>query len=139
MIFDSVDSGIASQCLVSMSILTACIPSLKPFLDGFESGMLGVSFKPQGGTFNGNSYEMSSSNGGGRSARPRNPDVKDNTGAYLAAISSQRSRNSPGETGSVDSGKSDAMIIKRTDQWDIRYETSHAPSLEPRKEVQDAV
>ena len=130
MIFDSIASGIASQCLLGITILTACIPSLKPFLDGFESGMLGVNFKPQGGTFNGNNYEMHVSNSSNRSAsRSRNIDVKDNTGAYLAAISSQRSRSSPGETGSVDSRKSDAMIIKRTDHWDIRYETSHVPSL----------
>ncbi len=142
-IFNSIASGITTQALLSMAITTACIPALKPFLDGFESGMLGVSLK-QGsalGTFNGNSYEMNKSNSGNKSAlRSRTRDGDDGGGGYLAAISGQRTRNgnhSGDETGSLDSGKSDAMIIKRTDQWDIRYESTKASSLDPRKEVED--
>ena len=138
--FDSVASGVVSQCLLGITILTACVPTLKPFLDGFESGMLGVHFKPHGGTSKSDSYEMNASNSGNKSTlRSRTVDVKDNSGPYLTAITSQRSRGSPGETGSVDSSKSDAMIIKRIDQWDIRYENSQTLSLDPRKEIQYSV
>jgi hypothetical protein len=140
-IFNSIASGVATQTLLSIAITTACIPALKPLLDAFESGMLGVSFK-QGsvpGTFNGNSYEMN--NSGNKSAlRSRNRDGEEGGGGYLAAIGVQRAKNSNhsrDETGSLDSGKSDAMIIKRTDQWDIRYESAKASSLEPRNEVED--
>ena len=130
MFFNSIASGIATQCLLCVTIITACIPSVKPFLDGFESGMLAVSLKRPEGKSNLNSYEMNNSNSAYKSAlRLRNMDG-DGAG-YLAAISGQRSRASQGKTGSLDSGKSDAMIIKRTDQWDIRYENAHSPSLEP--------
>jgi hypothetical protein len=62
MIFNSIASGIASQCLLSVAVTTACVPSLKPFLDGFESGMLGVTIK-QSRNFNSESYEMDNSVG----------------------------------------------------------------------------
>jgi hypothetical protein len=140
-IFSSTASGIATQTLLGMAIPTACIPALKPFLNGFESGMLGVSLKPGSarGTFNSNSYEMN--NSGNKSAfRLRNRDGEEGKGGYLATISGQRKghgNQSGDETKSLDSGKSDAMIIKRTDQWDIRYESVKASSLDPRKEVED--
>ena len=41
----AINYNIATATLLSASIMTACIPCLKPFLDGFDSGMLGVSFK----------------------------------------------------------------------------------------------
>jgi len=140
-IFNSIASGVATQTLLSMAITTACIPALKPFLDGFESGMLGVSFR-QGsrpGIFNGSSYEMN--NSCNKSAfRSRNRDGGESESGYLAAVSVRRAKNgnhSRDETESLDSRKSDAMIIKRTDQWDIRYESAKVSSLELRKEVED--
>jgi hypothetical protein len=60
----------------------------------------------------------------------------------LAAIGGQqakRANQSGDETGSLDLGKNDAMTIKRTDQWDIRYESAKAPSLDPRKEIKDTL
>lgn len=51
--FDAVNYNILTQVVLSISILTACIPCLKPFLDSFDSGMMGVSFKdriPGGGS-----------------------------------------------------------------------------------------
>jgi hypothetical protein len=43
--FDAVNYNIVTQCVLSIGITTACIPCLKPFLDGFESGFMGISFK----------------------------------------------------------------------------------------------
>lgn len=136
MVFNSIASGIASQCLLSIAITTACVPSLKPFLDGFESGMLGVTIK-QSRNANSKSYEMDNSNSGNKSAlRSQNKDVGDR-GGYFAAISVQRAMSRHDEDGSLDSGKSDVMIIKRTDQWDIRYESAEASALEPTKDVEN--
>jgi hypothetical protein len=43
--FDAVNYNILTQCVLSICITTACIPCLKPFLDGFDSGFMGISFK----------------------------------------------------------------------------------------------
>jgi hypothetical protein len=43
--FDAINYNIVTQCVLSVSITTACVPCLKPFLDGFESGFMLVSFK----------------------------------------------------------------------------------------------
>ena len=119
MIFNSIASGIASQCLVSAAITTACIPSLKPFLDRFESGRLGVTIK-QSRNFNSKSYEMDNSNSRKKSAL-RSQSKDGGRGGYLTTISGQRAASHEYENGLLDSGTSDVMIIKRTDQWDIQY------------------
>ena len=43
--FNAVNYNILTQCVLSICITTACIPCLKPFLDGFDSGFMGISFK----------------------------------------------------------------------------------------------
>ena len=43
--FDAINYNIVTQCVLSVSITTACVPCLKPFLDGFESGFMLISFK----------------------------------------------------------------------------------------------
>jgi hypothetical protein len=43
--FDAINYNIVTQCVLSVSITTACVPCLKPFLDGFESGFLLISFQ----------------------------------------------------------------------------------------------
>jgi hypothetical protein len=57
--FDAVNYNIVTQCVLSVSITTACVPCLKPFLDGFESGFMLISFKGRmpGGS-NSLSYRM---------------------------------------------------------------------------------
>ena len=117
-----------------MAITTACIPLLKPFLDGFESGALNVSLK-RSSKSNGNSYEMSNSN---RSSKPTlrlRPGEGEDGAGYLTAISGKGARITRDEAGSLESGNSDVMIIKRTDQWDVRYESAKVSSLEPPKDV----
>jgi hypothetical protein len=117
-----------------MAITTACIPLLKPFLDGFESGALNVALKRSSNS-NGNSYEMSNSNRGNKpTLRLRPGDGGDGAG-YLTAISGKGARLTRDEAGSLELGNSDAMIIKRTDQWDIQYESAKVASLEPPKDV----
>ena len=92
-IFNSIASGIATQALLSVPITTACVPALKPFLDGFESGMLGVSLKQRSapGTFNRNSYELNNSNSGNKSAlRSRNRNrEKAGEGIWLLSADSR--------------------------------------------------
>jgi hypothetical protein len=51
--FDSIAYSISTQCQATFSVIAACIPTLKPFMDRAESGMLNVSLKsrPTGGTY----------------------------------------------------------------------------------------
>jgi hypothetical protein len=134
LIYNSIASGIASQCLLGMAITTACIPLLKPFLDGFESGALNVALK-QSSNSNGNSYEMSNSNRGNKPTLRLRPGDGDDGAGYLTAISGKGARVSRGEAGSMEWGNSDGMIIKRTDQWEIQYESVKVSSLEPPNDV----
>jgi hypothetical protein len=136
-IFDFLTSGIITQALLSTSITTACIPALKPFLDGFDSGMLGVGFKGTRAQFGGNSYEMQSSGLDKAITISESNNRETNGNGYMAAIAST-SQAADNETGSLESGKSDQMIIKRTDHWTVRYENV-TPSLEPKNEVEDAI
>jgi hypothetical protein len=117
-----------------MAVTTACIPLLKPFLDGFESGALNVALKRSSNS-NGNSYEMSNSNGSNKpTLRLRPGEGEDGTG-YLTEISGKGARVTQDETGSLELRNSDAMIIKRTDQWEIQYKSAKVSSLEPPKDV----
>lgn len=58
--FRVVNADIVTQLVLCMSITTACIPCLKPFLDAFDSGQMAVNFKHgRPGTHSGgNSYPM---------------------------------------------------------------------------------
>jgi hypothetical protein len=51
--FDSIAYSISTQCQATFSVIAACIPTLKPFMDRAESGMLNVSLKSRsaGGTY----------------------------------------------------------------------------------------
>ncbi|KAF2198696.1 hypothetical protein GQ43DRAFT_343134, partial [Delitschia confertaspora ATCC 74209] len=44
--FDSIPYGIATQCHSTLSVIIACTPALKPFIDNVKSGMLDMSLAP---------------------------------------------------------------------------------------------
>lgn len=61
--YDSLAYHIATQCQLTLSVIVACIPALKPYMDRAESGLLTVSINKRGygGTYgNPNSYHMQS-------------------------------------------------------------------------------
>jgi hypothetical protein len=115
---DGVPCGMATQILISISITTACIPALKPFLDSFASGALSVQLK-RGDS--GNTYELHSR---GRDTKPPcSPNFATNSRgdrdriSYVADVTSQNDQLHPSP--SFDTGNSDELIIKRTDQWKV--------------------
>ena len=120
------NSAIATQILISIAITTACIPSLKPFLDSFESGALRLDLSRSGQEYASQSYELSAMKRSGLRSKVRDVDESRNEGTgYLVAVSTHRPR---AENGSVDSQDSDAMIIKRTDQWTVQYDDASTAS-----------
>ena len=142
-IFFSVNSAITTQCVLSLSVFTACIPCLKPFLDGFDSGMLGVGLHrrtPAGSKAN--TYEL----GNFRNTKDSVMHSRIGSGevkgmGYSAAIvagDSEGSRSRREDSGSVSSTKSDQMIIKRTDQWHVQYEQV-IPNPTPRTDEEESV
>ncbi|KAF2471004.1 uncharacterized protein BDR25DRAFT_368735 [Lindgomyces ingoldianus] len=58
--FDSIPYGILTQCHSTLSVIVACSPALKPFMDNVTTGMLSASLGKHttGTTFGYNSYNM---------------------------------------------------------------------------------
>jgi len=156
--FASVDSVIITQCVMSLSVISACVPCLKPFLDGFDSGMMGVSLRRRkdgrsGGNSYGNTYEMGNFSTAERSRNrdhdrddPRGKGMGHNTTIMAEDNEQPQSLRREG-SGSMSSMQSDEMIIKRTDQWQVQYEPANpqmvvrdeGEDLEPRKAVQSII
>lgn len=126
-VFDTTASSIATQILISIAITTACIPSLKPFLDSFESGALNIYMGRSGHDLTTKSYEMS--NMKNSSMRSKTGEVvddvnfrRDGTGHRVAISGQGSSRRRDHDSDSLQSENSVAMIIKRTDQWTVHYD-----------------
>lgn len=84
---------------------------------------------------NGISYELQHSATGSKPGLlSRNADDQNAGTGFVTSINVDKSRARVREQGSIDSGNSDAMIIKRTDEWNVQY-ADKAPSLEPEKDA----
>jgi hypothetical protein len=153
--FDSIPYSISTQCQATISVIAACIPTLKPFMDRAESGMLNVSLKsrPAGGTYgyqtsyimhplskgsgkfsNTSSKEPASGSRGSQHGKKHPGPVESNVqnlfrpdlGNPQSVVSAQRRQSlsdvHQGDMESVDSARSDQMIIRKTTAWTIQYE-----------------
>lgn len=49
--YDAVAYSIATQCQMTLAVVTASIPALKPFMDRATSGLIAVSLGQRGGTY----------------------------------------------------------------------------------------
>ncbi|KAJ5797943.1 uncharacterized protein N7503_007239 [Penicillium pulvis] len=124
MTYSAFETRITTQCVLCVSLITACIPCLKPFLDAFDSGMLGVGLrKRKGGTQSdsyGNSYALASMSRGAKEATTHSRYIEDEieelgTSAAAFAVTSPAKPQQLGET-------SHSTGIQRTDQWSVRCE-----------------
>ncbi|KAJ5219380.1 uncharacterized protein N7498_001479 [Penicillium cinerascens] len=123
---DAFATSITTQLNLCVSLMTACIPCLKPFLDAFDSGMLSVSLhKRVGGGYGSsygaaheNSYALASMNRGPKESNIRSQYTEDEieglgtSAAAFAVTAPVRPAN----------GTNSAMAIHRTDAWSIRCE-----------------
>lgn len=57
------EARITTQCALCVTLITACIPCLKPFLDAFDSGMLGIGLRKRNGGSHSDSYNNSCDGG----------------------------------------------------------------------------
>ncbi len=148
----AVSYNIATEVVLCISIMTACIPCLKPFLDGFDSGMMGVSFKDRmpgssatgsrgykmrdlayANTKSNNASMMRSQNNEKDMIIEEDPRHKLGVSVEVVADGADRSpgHNHRGDNGSVaSSSKSDQMIIKKNIQWTVQYEDAPLPRNE---------
>ncbi|OJI83584.1 hypothetical protein ASPTUDRAFT_120390 [Aspergillus tubingensis CBS 134.48] len=114
---------ITTECVLCVSIMTACIPCLKPFLDAFDSGMLNVSLhKRIGGGSNsnsyGNAYAMTSMSKGVKESATRSRYMEDEIEG-LGTSAAAFAVTSPGQP----LGRREStLVIQRTDQWSVRCE-----------------
>ena len=121
---------IASQCVLCISLVTACIPCLKPFLDAFHSGMLNVSMKFHNGENSNNSavntYPLVSLSRGPKESVNRSRYMEDEvevlgTSAAAFAVTAPVKPFNESQT---------TKGIHRTDHWSISYETGERKSTE---------
>ncbi|KAJ5083380.1 hypothetical protein N7456_012807 [Penicillium angulare] len=122
---DAFATSITTQLTLCVSLMTACIPCLKPFLDAFDSGMLNVSLhKRLGGGYSNsygaahaNSYALGSMSRGAKESTTRSQYMEDeieglgSSAAAFAVTAPVRPANGTG-----------SMAIQRTDQWSVRCE-----------------
>lgn len=126
---------IVSQCVLCISLVTACIPCLKPFLDAFHSGMLNVSMKSHNGESSnnsaGNTYALVSLSRGAKESANRSRYIEDEIevlGISAAAFAVTAPVKPFNESQST-------RGIHRTDHWSISYETGERKSTESVTDV----
>ena len=115
--FRTINTEILNQVVVSVSITTACIPCLKPFLDVTESGQMAINLRNKTHNNAGssqNSYAMGSL----AYANGRPPTQKKGT---------RSNKDLPHRADSVSStAESDKMIINKKMEYVVRYESTGA-------------
>ncbi|EEP80780.1 predicted protein [Uncinocarpus reesii 1704] len=111
--FDYWPMSICNQAVLSLAVVTACIPFLKPFMDSLESGLLRADdqYRRSGkGTYR---YNLSGSKSSGRRAGRKETDEFNE----LGVLSSKRSRAYNGHGSQVESGVAD---------WESNSQSSHS-------------
>lgn len=117
-------TSITTQLTLCLSVMTACIPCLKPFLDAFDSGMLNVSLHERvDGSYSNsyshsNAYALVSMTRGTKESRTRSQYLEDEVeglGTSASAFAVTAPVRPAIAVGS-------AMCIQRTDQWSVRRE-----------------
>lgn len=124
----SFKTTILTQLNLCVSLMTACIPCLKPFLDAFDSGMLKVSMRKHATGSNsnsyGNSYALGSMGRGLKESVTRSRYLEDEQGlgtaaaafAVTAPVKLYRGNNS--------------LAIHRIDEWTVQSENGKTPSVD---------
>jgi hypothetical protein len=146
--FDAVNYNIVTQCVLSVSIMTACVPCLRPFLDSFESGFMLTSFKGRmpggsnslsyrmnnlayansGLTNKGSSQNYEKDNMSRSDESDRDPQNKIGVSVDVVADGQNddqrtlRHHRGDGSVSVASSYKSDRMIIKKNVQYTVQYE-----------------
>ncbi|KAJ5517027.1 hypothetical protein N7527_008587 [Penicillium freii] len=113
---------ITTQCTLCVTLITACIPCLKPFLDAFDSGMLGVGLRKRtGGSRSdsyGNSYALTSMSRGPKDTPTRSRYLEDEVEG-LGTSAAAFAFTPPVKPQQLEE-MSPSMGIQRTDQWSVR-------------------
>jgi hypothetical protein len=132
--FDALPYLYCTQCHAIFSVIVACIPTLKPFMDRAYSGLMAVSLNQRvpGTTFgHSGEYAMQSltkksasgSNKGTNvsgnqlSSKAWRPDAVDHKTTITHGNGHKRD-----ETGSINSIGSVKMVIRQTRDWNIQFD-----------------
>lgn len=130
---------VATQTVLCLSIVTACIPYLKPFLDSLESGQMRADDLRRRGKTGVSGYEGSGSNrsaGTGGTPKPNPVDVTASIGSQqsklhelVALPKTKRSSvtvtggtKEPGTNWDGQSHSSQTVLIQQTRTWDVDVE-----------------
>ncbi|KAJ5625826.1 hypothetical protein N7510_002135 [Penicillium lagena] len=123
----SFEATILTQLNLCVSLMTACIPCLKPFLDAFDSGMLKVSMlkRATGNNSNsyGNSYALGSMGRGVKESVTRSRYLEDEQ--VLGTAAAAFAVTAPGRP-----LENNSLRIHRTDEWTVQSENGKTPSVD---------
>ncbi|KAL9010554.1 MAG: hypothetical protein Q9173_004521 [Seirophora scorigena] len=122
--FDTWPVVLSAQIVQSISIITACVPCLKPFLESLESGMMRVDLRARShghyGYGSHNLTNLSSKSSGKKEKSPLSSNLSHHKHfRHLPDVSTVISANPDERERDSDSQKSSARIIKYTRTWEV--------------------
>ncbi|KAL8959111.1 MAG: hypothetical protein Q9193_003968 [Seirophora villosa] len=122
--FDTWPVVLSAQVVQSLSIITACIPCLKPFLESLESGMMRVDLRARSNGHYGygshNLTNLSSKSNGKKEKSALSSNLSHHKHfRHLPDVSTVISANHDERERDSDSQKSSARIIKYTRTWEV--------------------
>lgn len=150
--FEDINPVITTQIVLCVSIVTACIPSLKPLLEAFNSGQMAINVKGANGYYGSGSNQKSAQHyvmdkvstthsttqSANRSQRGPAELVGDELNSSRGRRTEKQSKNyhshgnsitasrrttsQDDDAASIASQQSETMIIKKDIAWTVRYE-----------------
>lgn len=124
--FDMWPALLSAEIVQSLSIITACVPCLKPFVESLESGMIrsdDLRRRGIGGIYGFGSHNLNdlSSKSSGKREQPRQLSDPSNTRHFsrLPDVSTVVSVNNEDRERDSDSQNSSARIIRYTRTWSV--------------------
>ncbi|KAL8900183.1 MAG: hypothetical protein Q9207_005819 [Kuettlingeria erythrocarpa] len=117
---------LSAEVVQSLSIITACVPCLKPFLDSLESGMIRVDDlrrRGMGGVYGSGSHKLNNlplkPSGKKEESQPSSNPSNSKHFQHLPDVSTVVSANNEDQARDSDSQKSSARFIKYTRTWSV--------------------
>ncbi|PNY23636.1 Uncharacterized protein TCAP_06423, partial [Tolypocladium capitatum] len=126
------NAAIATQAVMHFSVMAATFPCFRQFLKAFDSGLCAttkIGTEDSYGSKGASDYVLQSlstahEDDHGGSKTPQEKLRPDSTAQITTKVKGQSQINPTGdESKSIESDGSDRAIIRRTQQWEIRYET----------------
>lgn len=113
------------------AVVVACVPAYKSFMDRAASGLIGVSFKERGGTYQLSSIGRSAEQRSKQSSRKRSVPVAGAEGDYQVQISGGSGSGQRSQRGESSKTAVAEQAPQKTVEWEVRYSDEARLAAEP--------